>query len=62
VLRSVAKATGVGAEYSLESGINWSSRWELSSPSTCAGFHHGRAGGHFEYEKSCRRRSASQRM
>jgi len=28
VLRSVAKATGVGAEYSLESEINWSSRRE----------------------------------
>jgi hypothetical protein len=52
VLRALQKATGVGAEYSLESGINWSSRWELSSPSTRAGFHHGRVGGHFEYEKS----------
>jgi len=43
-LRDVRKATGVGAAYSLESGVSWSRRWE-PVPSTRAGFHHGRVAG-----------------
>src|SRR5262245_54320409 len=54
--RYVTKATGVmivGAEYSLESEVSWSRRWETvfasgsstTGPSTCAGFHHGREAG-----------------